>query len=426
LVVDRVTIMQRRNSLLITVALLAVVLALPNTAATYSAFSGTTSNTANFFSAAADFCNYMAPLQVTGFEHGTISTAGGGLFSSLNQTAGTATADTTVVRTGTYALKLVKNSGGSAYIGRSLGGATPTVATVRVYIRLPSLPSATVADGLLYMLVTGSDLAFSYNAATNRFTMGFDGFALQQATSTASANTWYRIDMRVNTSANPHRIDWQVDGVAQSQAIAAQSAGTIDNQVGFGSSTASDAFTAYYDDLVVTAAAADYPIGDGGVSRIAPTGVGTSNDPGAVLKDDDNTAWGSTSWQRLDDLPLTATGDYLKQIAVDTGAYLRLTLADTTRTCIHGVSSIVAFRSSSTTANSAKTSIYDGSTERVVYSGPMNPGATLTYESAMIAPATGTWTQAKLNALNARIGYASSVGSVPYWDAVMAEYAWAY
>jgi len=363
---------------------------------------------------------------VTGFEHGTISTAGGGLFSSLNQNAGTATADTTVVRTGAYALKLVKNSGGSAYIGRSLAGATPTVVTARFYIRFATLPSATVADGLFFMLLTGQDLAFSYNATTNKFTMGMDAFALQQASSTVSVNTWYRIDLRVDTSANPHRIDWQLDGVTQPQATAAQPAGTIDNQVGFGSSTASDVFTAYYDDLVVTASAADYPIGDGGVSRIAPTGVGTSNDPGALLKNNDDTAWSSTSWQRLDEVPLTATGDYLKQIGVDTGAYLRLTLSNTTRTCIHGVAGIVAFHASSTTANSAKTSIFDGTTERVVYSGAMNPGATLTYESAMIAPATGTWTQAKLNALNARIGYASSVGSIPYWDAVMAEYAWAY
>jgi hypothetical protein len=58
----------------------------------------------------------------------------------------------------------------------------------------------------------------------------------------------------------------------------------------------------------------------------------------------------------------------------------------------------------------------------VVYQGNMAT-TTLSYKSAIVAPAAGTWSQTKVNGLKARIGYAgSSLGSQPYWDDLMVEY----
>ena len=47
---------------------------------------------------------------------------------------------------------------------------------------------------------------------------------------------------------------------------------------------------------------------------------------------------------------------------------------------------------------------------------------TLVQKWAAIAPASGAWDTIKLASVTARTGYASSVGSVPYWDGLMVEY----
>jgi hypothetical protein len=100
----------------------------------------------------------------------------------------------------------------------------------------------------------------------------------------------------------------------------------------------------------------------------------------------------------------------------------RISFADTTETCTNAVQAEVAYHSSSTTANVAKTSMMESGTERVVYSGAMNPNSTLTYRSAVISPASGTWSQTKVNGLSARICFGSTIGAHPFWDALMVEY----
>jgi hypothetical protein len=80
-------------------------------------------------------------------------------------------------------------------------------------------------------------------------------------------------------------------------------------------------------------------------------------------------------------------------------------------------------RSSTTAANSAKTSVFDGSAESVVRNGDMSPGTgSLEYDAAAVTPATGKWDQIALNALVARVGHASNLGSQPSWDGLLREY----
>ena len=56
---------------------------------------------------AAGLCLRSSPVWLTGIEHGVVSTAGGGIFSSVT---GTPTADTTIARSGAYSLRIADAS----------------------------------------------------------------------------------------------------------------------------------------------------------------------------------------------------------------------------------------------------------------------------------------------------------------------------
>jgi hypothetical protein len=130
------------------------------------------------------------------------------------------------------------------------------------------------------------------------------------------------------------------------------------------------------------------------------------------------TAVASGDETRLADTPLTTTTGYVKQTAVAATAYAEFGFDDVTRGgCVNGVQAWSAMTSSATTA---KTSIFEnGTTETVVKQGDMSPGtATLEYYRKVITPASGTWNATKLSGLTARLGYASSVGSKPYWQSL--------
>jgi hypothetical protein len=148
--------------------------------------------------------------------------------------------------------------------------------------------------------------------------------------------------------------------------------------------------------------------------------MGTHLNP-TRFQNNDNTAIDANSWTRVDEVPATSTADYIKQITTGNTSYIELTFADTTETCINAVGAVIAYHSSAAGPNTGKTSIFNGSTENIVYSGNMGT-AGLTYRRATVSAGAGAWTAALVNALVARVGYSSDVSPVPYWDALLLEY----
>jgi hypothetical protein len=98
-------------------------------------------------------CATPSPVRLTGFEHGAVSTSGGGIFSAMTGTG--LTADAAVARTGTYSLRVTDATGAAS------NGSLPIAAgsaVIRVYIRLASLPAANVNELLILDAAAGSDL----------------------------------------------------------------------------------------------------------------------------------------------------------------------------------------------------------------------------------------------------------------------------
>ena len=361
---------------------------------------------------AAALCLRSSAVWLTGMEHGVVSTAGGGIFSSMT---GTPTADNSVARSGAYSLRIADASSGSTR--RALRSFTASsVVVTRFAVRLSSLPS--VNANLAYV-DSGTDLVFRYDATSQRFQLTL-GSSTVTATTPVSAATWYTIDLRYDVSASPHLGDWRVNGETQTQASRIATPTTA-NGFGMGATASASIYTANYDDIVVAAQSAAYPLADSRIVRLVPNSMGTSSGAGN-FRNNGGTAINSTSWQRLDDVPMTSTADYVRQQANSGTSYLEFGLQDTPETCIYEVSAVLAYHAAGSSADNGKTSIFDGATQTVVFSGDMSQTG-LQYKTSVVTPAAFTWNQAVVNGLVARVGYSTDSSPNPYWDSIMLEAA---
>ena len=267
--------------------------------------NGLTVNTTIGVSGAVS-CAPASPTMVTGFEHGVVSAAGGGLFSNVNGAG--VTADSGVVRSGSHSLRIVDPTGSnhSARIAAAGG-----VSVIRIYVRLASLPAADVAELLSVDAATGSDLRIGFQASSGRLTIRFGNAAVTTAATAISADTWYRLSLRVAVNADPRTANWQIDGAAQTSVSWAGAASTV-NTVRIGSSVNADAFTAYYDDVIISASSGDYPLGDGRVVALRPDGMGTSVNQASFTHDDASPIDAST-YLRADEDPIDSTADFVRQ-----------------------------------------------------------------------------------------------------------------
>lgn len=361
---------------------------------------------------AAGLCARSSAVWLTGMEHGVLSTVGGGLFSGV---AGTPTADNTIARSGAYSLRIADASATSTV--RALRSVTASsVIITRFAVRLSSLP--TVTSNLAYV-DSATDLVFRYNATSQRFQLVL-GASTATWASPVSAGTWYLIDLRYDLSANLNVGDWRVNGVAQTQVSRSATPATA-NGFAIGATANASVYMANYDDLFVATQPTAYPIEDSRVVPLAPNSIGTSIGAGN-FQNNDGTAIDANSWQRLDDAPMSSSADYVRQQAASGTSYVELGLQDTPETCIREVSAVLAYHAAGTAADNGKTSIFDGATETVVFSGDMSQTA-LQYKSAVLTPAAGIWSQGTLNGLVARMGYSTDSTPNPYWDSIMLEVA---
>ena len=363
-------------------------------------------------------CPTRTPVELTGFEGNAVSAAGGGLFSAV--TGAGLTIDSTIARPGgSHSLNLTDPGGSTSNASLAVGSG---IAVVRVYLRLASLPLADVNRLLILDAARGNDLRLGYQLSSNKLTLRFGGGPVTTALTTVSAGTWYRIELRFVTSTDPRSADWQIDNVAQnSPPSSVENASTV-STIRLGSTLGADAFTANYDDVFISTTFGDYPIGDGTIVGLRPDGMGTNATPGSFRNDDDS-AINATTYQRIDDTSVTTGADYVSQPTVGVNDYIEVTLGNANASCVVGVSGLVVYDAAANGgSNVAKTTIVDGGTERIVWSGDMST-TTLTYKSAILTPAVAPWTPGAVDGLMARIGYASNVTPVPFWDGLLVEVA---
>jgi hypothetical protein len=364
------------------------------------------------------------PTWITGFEYGlaTPSVNGTGLIDAIVGTCAILST-TGYPHTGNYAMRVNAGAATLAYISRNMTAGRTCV--VRFYIYIPTLP---VSDRIMFSITTvGHKIQILYDVTQVSFSIGIDGATTQLGTVTVAAGQWYCIDVKAVTSANPWLIDWQIDSVAQTQlsyAHAAEDMSVLD----YGLRTVG-ALLVWYDDIVHSVTAADYPIGPGGTYGLRPNADGVHNNAPNVLENSAGTDIdGTPAWPLLDDDPwATGISNYVRQAANGAANYCEILFADLLDAMynIIGVDSLLQYASAGTAANTGGCIVFDGATITTLWgvAGALADYSETSafYKHAIVACSAASWTKALVDGLKSRFGYSDDADPDPYWLAIMLE-----
>ena len=370
------------------------------------------------------------PIWLTGFEYGqtTLSVNGGGLCDVITGACAVRSAQK---HTGNYSLQCTSSAAAFAFISRTISG-TPNILVGRFYFGMfNTLPSADVI--IFSMTTTGAHkVQFGIDITNMKLYPAVDDVLYVNDTyNDLVLGLWYRVDFKIDMSANPWTIDWEIDGAVQAQETYVHAADTFTNvDVGINTMTG---LIMYYDDVIISTTAGDFPIGDGGTFGLKPNADGTHNNAANIMEDQaghDIDGITYYAYSLLNELPWVAgVGTYVRQWGVGTDKYVEVQFEDiATHLTYSGVSALLEYASSATTANTGGCIIRDSDgTETTVWGAP---GAladysetTVQYKHVIVTVPAGGWTEAYINSLRARMGYSDNVASKPYWVALMLEVA---
>lgn len=369
----------------------------------------------------------------SGFDIGRAPSTTANTGRKYIDTANSPTVSSSNPRTGAYSLQMT----GTTVVrdielsSATLGTVTSIVASF--YLMFPSsLPVG--SPDVLVISTTGSQLFLFYQASGTRLGAAWNGGGTVNGP-VVVADTWYQIDVKVDASANPNTMVWQVNGVAQTGTTTAVTAGNA-TAIAFGRDSAATG-TYSYDDCRVSVTAADYPLGPGKVILLKPDTAGTAAEIG--------TANGTTTFtgnatvgttfdsalllSRTSEVPpaISASADGFAQRTSGTTIAVEIPMTSYTLgggETIEAVVIRVLGWSASALANTLELRAFDGNAETTVIAREDpnfdNSTATPAWWCATYTP-SGGWSQAKLDALTIRIGYSNDVSPVPGAHGIYAE-----
>ncbi len=365
-----------------------------------------------------------------GAECGIVTAGGNATAPHWTSVAGTVTATAEARRNGAFGYDFA-TAAASNKLQKTISS---VIATTRFAIKFKSLPAT--KTHIATLATAGSANFLTYLNTTNTLSVAQLSAAsdAQPGGPQIVVGQWYVIDFRANTSVNPWKIDWAVNGVAQAQKTSSIAAapltffavgGCVDTGAG------TPTYHLFVDDVVISTASADYPIGDGKVLGYVPNADGVHN---AALAFQDNNAVQlnnatTTAWSRTNNVPLTALTPNIQQVVSGIGAYMEVKLAPnvTDGVAPRTLEAVTSFTDiSATTANSFVIYLNDNATLSTLFSGSVG-ATTICFGAAHFktAPSTGlAWTFAGFNALKARFGYSSDVVPVPAITGLMLEAEW--
>lgn len=351
----------------------------------------------------------------TGLEHGIGTLSTPNLWISNTG----ATVDDAVARSGRWSLRSRRPDYGWVSYAQAHLSSYRNVMTFAV--RLDTLPDADVST-LAKSQTTGSDLMLGFRASDDRLTLRWGAGEAKASSFPIVEKTWYTIDLRWETGTNPMTADWSVAGVPQESTSIAELG--YQQRFQFGSDVTGDApYTAHYDDILSSYTTSDYPIGPQRVLPLRPNSTGANNGA-ANFRDDDGTVVDPLSWTRLDDAQMHHLQDgHVRQVTASGTSSLQFGFDDTVEPCIDAVQAIYTAHKTVAKPNYAKTSVFDGPVERVIWAGDVAGTNVATAKTLLVPPALGAWTPAAVNGLTMRLGYSTDVSPEPIWDALLFEMA---
>lgn len=390
--------------------------------------SSWTITSATWAASAIEIKGFLSPVFCCGFECGVSNAA--------HFTLGTNTSFVTspVNGGGLRALRCNATTANTNAVAFLAASATRFVG--RVYVYFTTLPSADCS-----LVTTSSTLA---SGPSVRFKQSDSklyaavGTVLGATGVVVTTGVWYRVDFDFNIqTAAVDFCDIQVDGTACGQATATGvSASTANFYVG--GLTGTPTHDIYFDDLVLSNTAADYPVGAGKVLSLVPAAdgthtfttthaiLGTTGAPttGGNITSATTTAFGYVNARPVGGGVADATRLW-NQATAAAAEYAEVTIEQTTETSApRAVEVLCIAREASSTGCNSHFKVNDNGTEAVVYDMISPAGNSDEFKSLQFAlmPADSAgWTLARFKALKLRWGYSSDATPDVYCRGWMVE-----
>ncbi len=383
------------------------------------------------------------PILVTlaGFEWGTAAglatgNPGNKLFDSI--VGSPAVVATSPRSPGAFSLEVTGAATGARNVTWNTGtlgaGGTVLVAVVHLYI---ATQSSGDNDAICIFPTAGSG-GFIWLNSSGVIHAGIASGDGDQTGPTLSTNTWYRIDLKFDVSTGQTKLDWAVDGVAQTQATKTQSATTI-IEFTLGRTGGSPTFTYRYDDVAVSMTSGDYPLGAHKVVLLSvAAGTVTVNGSAASFSTFTNngtlnsTFNATTARNAIDEIPPTigATADGWVQDAIAASDYVQMPMTSYTLgggETVAGLRMLVPGWATSTTGTNIRFDAFNGTTAETVFAlgDPNFDNSTTTpaWVALMLPTLTNYNTQTELDGLAFRAGFGTDANPDCGIHAIYAELA---
>ena len=361
-----------------------------------------------------------SPTFFTGFEHKIVAACGGTVVPPSemlwNTVTGSPVAETTTVHHGGAALRLNPAGTVENVLLDFVSGAQRRVLSMG--FRIVTLP--TLATNLL--IFQGNDKFIQLSTAG---VLSASAGAGTVTGPTITTGVWYILDMDINSTANPHTLDWRVDGVVQTQATDAVAAQDMTGML-LGS-TSAISIDWIMDCLTLSSTGADYPMGhlttlgylpneDADITQVS---TGAFQDGAAAAISGANPAWDN----------LLAIGDaaettFVQQTAIAAAGYINVGFAPSSEASAPvAVMAEVAMRADSATTTNGQVQIDDGGTLDS-FTGLFDPSEATNvnrWNLMLNKPSGGSWTTAAFNDLKMRIGYSTDANPDVHFVGLMFE-----
>jgi len=360
------------------------------------------------------------PVLVTGFEGfpAVILTNGGGLSRTMTGVAPQIEVNAAAALTGTYGLKIAPTASLAAR-WESMAYTAGAQQVGSINVKFSTLPTADVVLLQGEAIAGAANPSIIFNNSTGKLavsTGNSDNTSIANKVDfgvVVSTGVKYRIDWHFDVSASTWVLKAKLDGANEgTTSPAAFGVDTIDAVRLGHTGTSGPAHTTYWDDVIISATLADYPIGAHGVERLAPASDGTHNAGTNIMENQAGADIGVvTAYDKINSVPPDST-TYIKQVANGTGNYAEVNFGNITATHngIIGAEAYLTYTSSATQANRGACEISKDawSTNTVLFGDiggttvDYSDGSTsnLFYKSIIVAGVTDDTT---VNALQGRV-----------------------
>ena len=343
---------------------------------------------------------------------------------------------TGTVKSGARSFRLNPSASSSRLTNTTAFGAS-SIYVVRCYVYFATLPNANVA-----IVTTGTSSASGngvyFVSSDGTLRNGNGPSSVEASGASVTTGQWYRIDLLVNVSSVA--ISSQINGVG----IATRNSLTAGTQtaISFGNNTTSVTADMFFDDILITQTAVDYPIGGGYVNQFVPTADGThsgltTSDFGRTLTGTDILNSTTDSYLLLDDVPMESGSsvDWINMLAPVASSYVENIFGPasgiSTPTVAPRIASfIIGIHAAGTGAYNGEWLLNDNGTTTAIFTASAVAGSTtVIYKTLTLTDppsAASSWTlsgNGNFNNLRVRFGPTASVDANPdvYFDCAMVE-----